>query len=66
MKEHSQIDDMRAAIRGEWERAGKDPRPSALIQPPDDDLRDRLQAVPEPEDEPRTGSGRLARLFKRR
>jgi hypothetical protein len=63
MKEHSQIDDMRAAIRGEWERARKDPRPSPVVQP-HDEVRDRLQPVPEAEEAPRPGIFRA--LFKRR
>jgi hypothetical protein len=63
MKDQSQIDDMRAAIRGERERARKRPRPSQVVQPRDE-VRDRLQPVPETEDVPQPGL--LSGLFKRR
>lgn len=60
MKEQSQIDDMRAAIRGDRERAEQARRRStenvrALIEP----------AVDEPEQEPETAPSLLGRLFGR-
>jgi hypothetical protein len=59
MKEQSQIDDMRAAIRGDLERGRKRRRPNPVVQPPE-------QAKPEPpaDEEPRPGL--LSSLFKRR
>jgi hypothetical protein len=43
MKEKSQIDEMRAALRGDLERGRKRMRASPIVQP---------QAEPEPEPEP--------------
>lgn len=62
MREESQIEDMRAAVRGDRERAGQARQRStenvrALIEIPE---RDPVQ---EPEPEP--ASGLLGRLFRR-
>ena len=77
MKERSQIDEMRAAIRGDLERSRARLRPSPAVQPRDDDVRDRvqpvaeteaardrLQPVPETKDAPPPGI--FTSLFKRR
>ena len=61
MKEQSQIDDMRAAIRGDLERSRTRPRPSPVVQPEGE--RERGREPPAP-DEPRRGI--FSSLFKRR
>jgi hypothetical protein len=59
MKERSQIDAMRAAIRGDLERSRARQESSGAVEP-------APERLPEPpsEDEPRPGI--LASLFKRR
>jgi hypothetical protein len=80
MKEQSQIDAMRAAVRGDLERYRARTQPSPVVQPdpddagdrlqpvaetePDADARDTLQPVPEPQEEPRPGI--FSGLFRRR
>lgn len=63
MKEESQIEDMRAAIRGDRERAEQARQRStenvrALVELP-------APADPEPEQEPTPARSRLGRLFGR-
>ena len=59
MKEQSQIDAMRAAIRGDIERARTKHRPSPVVQPEAEVERDE----PPPPEAPRPWL--LASLFKR-
>ena len=58
MKEQSQLDEMRAAIRGEWERGKTRPRPSPVVQP-------AAEAEPEQPAPESPRPGLLASLFKR-
>jgi hypothetical protein len=50
MKEQSQIDAMRAAIRGDLERGRKRPRPSPVTQ-----SQEQVEPEPPAGDEPRPG-----------
>jgi len=59
MKEKSQIDDMRAAVRGDLERARKHPRPSPVVQP-------REQPEPEPPAQEAPRPGIFGSLFGRK
>ena len=64
MKEESQIDDMRAALRGDRERAEQSRQRSTenvlgLIEPREADI------APEPQAEPEQSRGLLGRLFGR-
>ena len=64
MKEESQIDEMRAALRGDRERAEQSRQRSTenvlgLIEPLDD------EAAPEPEPQPEHRRGLLGRLLGR-
>ena len=59
MKEQSQIDEMRAAIRGDIERGRTKPRPSPVVQP---EAEVEREEPPAPES-PRPGL--LSSLFKR-
>jgi hypothetical protein len=56
MKERSQIDAMRAAVRGDIERSRARQQGSPIVQPDDDRVEDRIQPVPQtdsgPEPEP--------------
>jgi hypothetical protein len=58
MKEQSQLDEMRAAIRGDIERGRVHPRPSPVVQPEPE--AEREEPVP---DAPQTGF--LSSFFKR-
>jgi hypothetical protein len=58
MKEKSQIDDMRAAIRGDLERGRNRQRPSPVVPP-----EEQAETEPPAEDAPRPGL--LSSLFKR-
>jgi hypothetical protein len=58
MKEKSQIDDMRAAIRGDLERSRQRSQAGPAVQP-----QERFEPKPSPEDQPRPGF--LSSLFKR-
>jgi hypothetical protein len=58
MKDKSQIDDMRAAIRGDLERSRQRLRAGQVAQP-----QEQIEPEPPPEDEPRPGF--LSSLFKR-
>ena len=59
MKEQSQIDDMRAAIRGDIERGRKKSRPGPVVQPEPEVERDEPPSPEAPQ------PGLLASLFKR-
>ncbi len=64
MREESQIDEMRAALRGDRERAEQSRQRSTenvlgLIEPRDDDV------APEPEPQPEHRRGLLGRLLGR-
>ncbi len=58
MKEKSQIDDMRAAIRGDLERSRQRLQPGPVVQP-----QEQVEPEPSPDDEPRPGF--LSSFFKR-
>jgi hypothetical protein len=60
MREQSQIDDMRAAIRGDLERSRKRHRPNPVVGQP----QEQVQPEPPPADEPRPSV--FSSLFKRR
>jgi hypothetical protein len=52
MKERSQIDAMRAAVRGDIERSRARQQGSPIVQPDDDRVEDRIQPVPETDSGP--------------
>lgn len=58
MREQSQIDEMRAALRGDLERAKKHPRPSPIVVP-----EERAEPEPPAEEQPRPSI--FSSLFKR-
>jgi hypothetical protein len=58
MNEKSQIDAMRAAIRGDLERSRQHLQPGPVVHP-----REQVEPEPSPDDETRPGF--LSSLFKR-
>jgi hypothetical protein len=60
MRDQSQIDDMRAAIRGDLERSRKRLRPNPVVAEP----QEQVEPEPPPAGEPRPSL--FSSLFKRR
>ena len=60
MKDQSQIDDMRAAVRGDLERSRERRRPNPVVAQP----QEQVDPEPPPADEPRPSL--FSSLFKRR
>jgi hypothetical protein len=65
MKEQSQIDEMRAAIRGDLERS-RARRPASVVAPPGPQPEPDRDSVEEPPVEAEPGPGLLRSLFRRR
>jgi hypothetical protein len=60
MRDQSQIDDMRAAVRGDLERSRERRRPNPVVAQP----QEQVEPEPPPADEPRPSL--FSSLFKRR
>jgi hypothetical protein len=60
MRDQSQIDDMRAAVRGDLERSRERRRPNPVVEEP----QEQVEPEPPADDEPRPGL--FSSLFKRR
>ena len=60
MRDQSQIDDMRAAVRGDLERSRERRRPNPVVVQP----QEQVEPEPPADEEPRPGL--FSSLFKRR